>query len=124
MRRVRAASTAALALLVGVPAATTPGLQEYGVVLVVVLVLGALVVAVRTWATDCFCARVASGLLAALVLTGQVLVSAVGLPGRPAAPWHAADVAVVVLSVVILLLALGRAAAPTPVDAGEHPYAL
>jgi hypothetical protein len=124
MRRTRAVLIGAVALLVGVRAATAADLGGYGVVLLVVLVLGVLVTALRTWTTDSFFARAASALLAALVLIGQLLACEVGLPGRPAAHWHATSLGVVVLTAAILLLVLGRDDAPASSEVGSHPYAL
>jgi hypothetical protein len=127
MRRVAALLTGALAGLVTFELATSGHVQGYGIALVGTVATGTVLSAVRLWGAAACTAdlRMAIGLLAGLVLAGQVLVSWLGVPGLAAAHWTTTGVVVVVLATVVLLLVASAALAPRTSEEGRlHPYAL
>lgn len=98
------------------------GTYGYGVLLVGTVALGALIASARMWRHNCFESRFAAVLLAALIVTGQVMVAVIGSPGAGATSWTPASTMVVLLAfaAVGLVVADARERPARP----EHPYAL
>lgn len=126
MRRTTSVLTGALALLVALQLATAGDVAGYGVALVGTVVIGTVLAAARLWGAAACTADVwmATGLLAGLILAGQVLISGFGGPGLAPAEWTATAVAVVVLAGVVLVLVTSAALAPRHPERRRHPYAL
>ena len=126
MRRTTALLTGTLAVLVTFELATATQVEGYGVALVGTVALGTVVAAVRLWGAPACTAdvRMATGLLAGLILAGQVLTSWLGGPGLAPAHWTTTAVAVVALAGVVVLLVGSAALAPHQPDERRHPYAL
>lgn len=126
MRRVTALLTGTLALLVTFELATAAQVEGYGVALVGAVALGTVLAAVRLWGSVACTAdvRMATGLLAGLILAGQVLTSWLGGPGLAPAHWTTTAVAVVALAAAVMLLVGSAALAPQPSQERRHPYAL
>ena len=101
-RRMAAALTGALTLLLAGQVATA---QDYAVVLAMAVVLTGLPAALAMWAGNGFESRLVAVVLAALTLTGQILVSVVGGPGGAGGAWDPGAVLVAALATCVLCLA-------------------
>jgi hypothetical protein len=127
MRKVTALLAGALAALVTYELATADHVEGYSIALVGTVALGTVLAAVRLWGAAASTAdlRMATGLLAGLILAGQVLVSWLGVPGLATARWSTTGVVVAGLAAVVLLLVASAALAPRQPEEGQrHPYAL
>lgn len=125
MRHTTALVTGALAVLVAAKVAVSPPDQHYAIAVAAPAVVGTATAALRLWSVESFCARVASGLLATLIVAVQVLASEIGEPGQPAGQhWAPAGFAVVLLAGLVVVLTASGLVRPRPSEGPEHPYAL
>ncbi|MEZ0580343.1 hypothetical protein [Nocardioides sp. MH1] len=125
MRRAAAVLTGALATLVTFELAGAGHVEGYGIALVGTVVAAAVTAAVRLWRAAVCTPEVwmATGLIAGVVVTGQLLASWLGGPGMAAPQWTATGFAVMAVGVAVLLLVGCVALAPRK-DDRRHPYAL
>ena len=119
--RLAAIATASMAATVAGELASG-STRGYGVVLVGALALGAFAAAARMWHCNCFESRLATIVLAGLIVAGQILVAVIGGPGTGTVSWTPASTMVVLFAflAVALVVADARVRPARP----EHPYAL
>ena len=125
-RRTTAALTGALTLLVAGDVAIAQG---YAVVLAMTVVLTGLPAALALWAGDGFESRLVAVVLAALALTGQVIVAVAGGPAGSGGEWDPRATVIAALAIGVLALAAidfrrADAASRSARTRPDAPYAL